>query len=142
MFRALAPAAAFAACALALAVPAAAPAAGCPAPASGYRACMLANWTVDHGVVSRVRATVTLLQRVERCTEHGARRATVHGGSRKLGVMRVKATCSHHVVRWRGTFARADTTDWTLRKGDVLMVSWGGTGAIASVKLTGRPAKR
>ena len=142
MFRALAPAAALAACALALAAPSAAPAAGCSAPASGYRACMLANWTVEHGVVSRVRAKVTLLQRVERCTEHGARRATVHGGSRKLGVMRVKATCSHRVVRWRGTFTRTDTADWTLHKGDVLTVSWGGTDAIASIKLTGGPAKK
>jgi hypothetical protein len=142
MFRALAPAAATAACALALAVPAAAPAAGCPAPASGARACLLAGWTVDHGEVSRVRARVTLLQRVERCSERGARRATMHGGSRKLGVMRVRATCSHRLVRWQGTFTRTDTADWTLHKGDVLTVSWGGTGAIASVKLTGSPAKK
>ena len=138
MFRALAPAAVLAAFAL---VPATAPAAACPAPSSGHRACLLATWTVDHGEVSRVRAKVTLLARVERCTEHGARRATLHRGSRKLGVMRVRATCSHRVVRWQGTFTRTDTADWTLHKGDVLMLSWGGTGATASVKLT-RTAKR
>jgi hypothetical protein len=141
MFRVLAPAAALAACALALAVPAAAPAAGCSAPASGYHACMLASWIVDHGEVSRVRARVTLLLRVERCTERGARRATMHRGTRKLGVMRVRPTCSHRVVRWQGTFTRTDTADWTLHKGDVLMLSWGGTSATASVKLTAKPKR-
>ena len=140
MFRALASAAVLAACVLPLTLTAAAPAAGCSAPASGYRACLLTNWTVDHGDVSRVRARVTLLQRVERCAPHGTRRATMHRGSRKLGVMRVRATCSHRVVRWQATFTRTDTTDWTLHKGDVLTLSWGGTDATASVKLTGAPA--
>jgi hypothetical protein len=79
---------------------------------------------------------------VELYSERGTRRATSHGGSRKLGVMRVRATCSHRLVRWQGTFTRTDTADWTLHKGDVLTVSWGGTGAIASVKLTGSPAKK
>jgi hypothetical protein len=136
MFRILTPAAVLAACALALAIPAAAPAAGCSAPASGYRACLLARWTIDHGVVSRVQAEVTLLQRVERCRRHGTRRATARVGSRKLGVIRVKATCSHRVVRWRSAFTEADTSDWTLRRGDVLTVGWGGTTAVAGVKLT------
>jgi hypothetical protein len=141
MFRAAFSFAALIAAALALAAPARA-ASGCAAPPSGYRACLLAHWTVDHGQVSGLKAQVVLLQRVERCRAHGSRRATLRAGSERLGRTRASATCSHHVVRWRGTFARADTTDWTLRKGDVLMVSWGGTGAIASVKLTGRPAKR
>jgi hypothetical protein len=82
-----------------------------------------------------VRAKVTLLLRVERCTEHGTRRATMRGGSTKLGVMRVKATCSHRLVRWRGTFTRTDTADWPLRKADVLTLSWGGSDATASVRL-------
>ena len=126
--------------AAALAAPA--HAAACAAPATGLRACLDARWAVDHGDVTRVRARVTLLQRVERCKPHGTRRATMHGGSSKLGVMRVAATCSHRVVRWNGTFTRTDTADWTLHKGDVLTVSWGGTDAIASVKLTGGPAKK
>jgi hypothetical protein len=136
MFRAAFSVAALVAAALALAAPARA-ASGCAAPPSGYRACVLAHWTVDHGQVSRLKAQVVLLQRVERCRTHGSRRATLRAGSEQLGRTRASATCSHHVVRWRTTFTRTDTAGWELRKGDVVTLSWGGTAAIASVRLTG-----
>jgi hypothetical protein len=143
MFRfAAISAAALAAPALALAVPASAPAAACPAPHSGYRACLRAQWNVVQGDVSRLKAGVTLVQRAERCSKHGSRRATLRRGSRKLGVMRATASCSNRVVRWHATFTRDDTEDWTLHKGDVLTLSWGGADATATVELTGRPAKR
>jgi hypothetical protein len=135
MFRAGLSVAALVAGALTFSSPA--QAAGCAAPASGYRACLRAHWSVDHGQVSGLRAQVILLQRTERCAKHGSRRATLRAGSEPLGRARASATCSHHVVRWRTTFTRTDTAGWPLRKGDVVTLGWGGTGATASIKLTG-----
>lgn len=111
----------------------------CSAPASGYRACLAAKWDVDHdGVVSRVLARVTLLERVKRCSAHGTRRVTAHRGAKRLGRLRASATCAKGVVRWRTTFTRAGSKGWTLHRGDTLRITWGGTDASASVEL-GRP---
>jgi len=123
--------------ALAGSVPATAPAASpCTAPHSGYRACLRANWTVqDPGTVSRVTATVTLVQRVKRCGHHGRRRVVAHHGRTRLGAERATASCSGGVVRWRTRFSRTDTRDWKLRAGDTLTTTWGGATAAARVRL-------
>jgi hypothetical protein len=108
----------------------------CPAPHSGYRACLRAQWSQgDDGTVTRLDATVTLLQRVDRCRHHGTRRATVRRGDRRLATRRAKASCSHHLVRWRTRLSPATTRGWALRRGDTLTASWGGTTATARVKL-------
>jgi hypothetical protein len=126
----------------ALALPSAAHAAAtCPAPATGLRACLDARWSVDHGEVTRVRAAVTLLQRVPRCSAHGARRAILSSGGERMGTLRARPTCRDGVLRWRTTFTREDTAGWPLQKGDVLELGWSGTQATASVKLTGGGTK-
>jgi hypothetical protein len=106
------------------------------------RACLDARWSVDHGDVTRVRARATLLERVDHCTPHPARRAIMQHGGTRLGALRTKPVCHRGVVRWQTTFTRTDTAGWELRKGDVLTLGWRGTQAIAAVKLTGGPPKR
>jgi hypothetical protein len=129
--------------ALALAAPAAATAAmRCPAPESGYRACLNATWSVDdHGAASAVTARVTLLHRVARCAPHGARRVSVWRGDARLHRERATARCSHGVVRWSTRITRDESRDWTLHAGDALRTSWGGTSAAAQVRLR-RPGRR
>lgn len=124
--------------AIALSLPSAASAAsGCAAPASGYRSCLHAHWTVVHGDVSGVKARVILVERVARCRGGaGSRRATLERGKHALGSRRAPSTCARGVRRWETTFTRTDTSGWTLRKGDVLRLAWSGTNAVASVTLT------
>jgi hypothetical protein len=129
--------------ALAAVVPAAAkqPAASpCKAPKTGFQSCLRVLYqAADDGSIENVRATATLLLRVDQCPAKSAkRRVVISRDGDKLASARPAAKCRKGIVTWRARFPGSDTASWGLAKGDTVDADWAGVKHASSVAIRGK----
>src|SRR3954451_20628256 len=98
----------------------------CRAPKSGFQSCLRVLYQVaDDGSIQDVRATATLLLRMDRCPgKRAKRRVVISRGGDVLAKARVAGRCRKGVMTWRVRFPKADTAAWALVKGDTVDAQW------------------
>jgi hypothetical protein len=118
---------------------AAAPAADdCAAPSSGYHACVQVRYEPSaDGTVQSVRATATLVQRVDRCSTARSRRVAIRVDGAQVATDRPGPSCRAGVARWRTVFSPGETSGWRVKPGSKVVSSWDGTTAVAGVTIAG-----
>jgi hypothetical protein len=113
----------------------------CKAPKTGYQSCLRVLYrAADDGSIEHVRATATLLLRVDQCPGRSVakRRVVISRDGDRLASARPTAKCRKGIVTWRARFPQSGTAAWGLAKGDTVDADWFGVKHASSVEIRGK----
>jgi hypothetical protein len=112
----------------------------CKAPKTGYQSCLRVLYrAAGDGSIENVRATATLLLRVDQCPGRSAkRRVVISRDGDRLASARPTAKCRKGIVTWRVRFPQSDTAAWGLAKGDTVDAAWFSVKHASSVEIRGK----